>query len=46
MKISTNNLTIAQIERLHEKGYIISLDADEEYAEVYKPEPQLEKEAV
>jgi len=46
MKISTSNLTLAQVERLHEKGYIVTIDADEGYAEVYKPEPQLEKEAV
>ena len=37
MKLSTASLTFEDIEKLRNKGYVVEVHADEEWADVFKP---------
>lgn len=40
MKVSRDSLTLGDIAKLEAKGYVIEVDADEEFADVHKAEPE------
>lgn len=42
MKVSTANLTLSQAESLERRGYIIEIDGDNEWCDVFKPSQKLE----